>query len=182
MAVDGLNHVVNRVKSQDRHDWAENLFLHDRILPGNTIHNSRFDFVDMVIKMAAMNNFTRIDESGYTVKMPFADHLSVQRVAPVIGTILTADLLLDTFNKSILYTAVAENIIRSNTGLTAVQKFSEYDTASSQFQFRAFVDDAGAFSTQFQGRGSQISAGFFQHQLPRRLASGKEDVVKFLIQ
>lgn len=128
----------------------------------------------MGIKMTAMNNFTRIDESGYTVKVPLANHLSVQGVAPVIVTILTQDLLLDTFNKSILYTAVAENIIRGNTGLSAVQELTKYDTAGSQFQFCALIYNAGAFSTQLQGYGSQIAAGLFQHQLTYRLAAGKK--------
>ena len=85
--------------------------------------------------------------------MLFVYDFTVIGVGKRMFPVLQAYLLFDFFDQGIPDGAVAVNIIRSHTGLPAVQIFSEYDSFGRQLQIGGFFYNTGAFSAQFQSDG-----------------------------
>ena len=70
-------HLVNISVSQYRQDGAEDLFLHYRVIPCDIFHYCRFDLKGAAVILSAADNFCRVDEAQYTVKMFFVYDLTV---------------------------------------------------------------------------------------------------------
>ena len=66
-----------RIKSKDRHYRAENFFLHNSIFESYLIHDRRLNLHGFRTDAAAADNFCRINQILYSVKMLFVDNFSV---------------------------------------------------------------------------------------------------------
>ena len=97
-----------------------------------------------------------------------------------ICAVLTADLRSQMSDQRAPHGFVAENIIRCNTGLTAVKELTKHNAFCRKLYFCSSVNNTRAFSTKLQHNGSQMLCGVTKHFLTNRLASGKENEVKFL--
>lgn len=84
--------------------------------------------------------------------------------------------------KTILDLAVAIDVIRSDTGLAAVKKFSKNNPAGSKLQIALTIHDAGAFAAEFQSDRSEELTCLCHNFFADVLASGKENIIEMLIE
>ena len=182
MLVYSFNHIFDLIESQDGHQRTENFLTHHLVIPSDVIHDGRLDLPGIRIEASAADDLIGIDQPGHTVKMLSTDDVSILSVVQRILAVLPLDLCLETFHQLVLDRAVAENIVRSHTGLAAVQEFTEHDPPGRQFQLGALIHNTGTLSTQLQGHRSHVRSCLFQHQLANSFAAGEEDIIKFLFQ
>ena len=76
---------------------------------------------------------------------------------------------------------IANDMIGSDTGLSAVKKFTEYDTFRRKFDIGSFIDDAWAFSSEFEYCRSKSLSRMSQYFFSNRLTARKENEIVFLI-
>ena len=139
------------VKDQDRHDGAENLFLHHCVVKSDVIHDRRFDFQRVPVGISTVNHFFRIDQACNAVEVFFVDDLSVIFIGQRFRSELLLNLLFDFLYQLFPDCTVAVNIVGSHAGLSAVQVFSKDDPPGGQLKVGAFFHDAGTLSAKFQG-------------------------------
>ena len=82
--------------------------------------------------------------------MFFVDDLSIIRILKRRLRILSAYLADQMFYKSVFDLPVAVNIVRSNAGLSAVEKFSKDDPACGKLQIAFAIHNTGAFAAEFK--------------------------------
>ena len=73
--IDAADHFIQVVIHQDRHNRAEDFFLHDRVGKCYVIHNRRFNTERFALRISAVYNFLFIDQTRDSVKMLFIDDL-----------------------------------------------------------------------------------------------------------
>ena len=115
------------------------------------------------------------------MKMLLVDDLSIVRIIQRFFRKLFPDLIFYFQDQSVFYGPVAVNIIRSYTGLSAVQEFPKNNPFCSQLQVRCFFYNAGAFSSKLQSDRSEKLCGFCHDLFSHMLASGKKDIIKMFI-
>lgn len=78
--VDPVNHFFQTVKYKDRHNRAEDLFLHNRIRKGDIIQNGRFDAESFPVGVSSVDSFPFFNQSQNPVKMFFIYDFPIVRI------------------------------------------------------------------------------------------------------
>ena len=134
------------------------------------------------VGFAAVGQLRRIDQAADAVEVLLVDNFSVVRVGAPVRAVLPENLLPQQGDQLILHPCIAENVVRGDAGLAAVQELAEGNAPGRQLQIRACVHDAGALSAQLQRHRRELRRGLFQHKFSHVGASGEEDEVELLLQ
>src|SRR5699024_6485962 len=110
--------------------------------------NRRLDAECFPIGTSAMHNLFLVNQPKNPVKMFFVDDFTVIWIPKRLFSVLLLNLLLHFFDQPVLNSTVAVNIVRCNTGLSAVQIFSEYDPSCCQFDIGSLIYNTRALSAQ----------------------------------
>ena len=113
--------------------------------------------------------------------MLFVYHLTIIGVLPCICAIHHCNPLFQIPDEFLFNALFHQNIIRCNTGLPAVEEFSEHNAFRRQVQLCRTVNNAGAFPAQFQRHRRKVFRRPFHNLTPHRYAARKENVVKRLV-
>ena len=76
---------------------------------------------------------------------------------------LSSDLSDDFGDKSLFDTFVAENIVRSDAGLSAVEELAEDDASGSKGEIGRLIDYTRALAAEFQDSRCQIFRGMAEN-------------------
>ena len=95
---------------------------------------------------------------------------------------LSSDLSDDFGDKSLFDTFVAENIVRSDAGLSAVEELAEDDASGSKGEIGRLIDYTRALAAEFQDSRGQIFRGMAENLFTDALTSGKKDHIEFLFE
>ena len=104
--------------------------------------------------------------------------LIFQGILPELG----ANLPDQFFDQPVFHPDIAEDIVGSHAGLSAVQELAEDDTPGCRRDVRSAVYDAGALSAKLQGHRRQVCGGLLHDEAAHRLTAGEKDVVEMLFQ
>lgn len=118
--IDFMDHLIQMVKYQDRHNGAENFFLHNRIGEGDIVQDGRLNTEAFPVCLSAVHKLILIHQSQKPVKMLFVDDLSIIWIVKGLSAVLLLDLFLDLFYQPVLYRTMAVHVIRRYAGLPAV--------------------------------------------------------------
>lgn len=132
--VDLWNNLIHRIISYNRKDRTKNLLLHHRIIKGDRVKNRWLNAKRIRIGSSAIGYFSGGDQITESVKMLFIDDFSIIWILKRCFRILPADLPDQMLYKTILDLAVTIDVIRSDTGLAAVKKFSKNNPAAASFR------------------------------------------------
>ena len=79
------------IKGYHRQDGAENFFLHNGVLPGDMIHDGRFNPQGRRIRGAPIDHFLRSHQVYQTLEMFLVYDFSVVRIVQRMGTVHFGD-------------------------------------------------------------------------------------------
>ena len=177
-----VNYRVKIVKRKDGHNGTEDFFTHDRIVVRYVIHNGGGYLTGIGLRASADDYLFFIYQSAKSCEMLFIDDLAVILVFKGGFAVLLFDLCAGGFDEVVLYGSLAEDVVGSNAGLTAVKIFSEHDTLCGKLYICARVYDTRAFSSKLQHGGSQMLCRAAKHLLAYRLTAREEHEIEFLIE
>ena len=106
--------------SDDWQERSEDLFLHDSIFKGHVVKKGRSDLESIRIDISAKDYFFRIEQSSDAFKMFLVYDLSVGRIFQRLTAELFRDLTFQFADQSLFSFFITVNIIRGNSGLSAV--------------------------------------------------------------
>lgn len=124
------------------------------------IHYSRCNLQSTWIAVTATDNFVRIDQVMDAREVFLINDFSVIFVIQRGRTKLFFYLFLNLTDQFILDFFVTVNIIRCNTGLSAVEILSKYNSSGSQFQVGAFLYNTWAFPPSSRVTGVRCAEAF----------------------
>ena len=113
--------------------------------------------------------------------MFFVDDFPIIRILKRLFAKLPVDFFFQCLKQLVSNRSIAEDIIRGNAGLSAVEVFSEYDPSCGERNFRRGIHDARAFPTKLQSDGSQVFGSMTKDFFSNRFSSGEKDFVKTLV-
>ena len=114
--------------------------------------------------------------------MPRIDDASVIRIAERLRPELAVNLPLQQVDQRLTNRLMHKQIIRCNTGLSAVEIFSKYNAARGRRQIRICIHNTRTFTAQLQhGRGQMLRRSAC-HGTSAARASGIKDQVKPLFE
>ena len=114
--------------------------------------------------------------------MLFIYDFSVVGIFKGIFTVLLFNLKFKLAYKFILYILVAKDIIRGNTGLSAVKIFSKNNSLCSKLYFSRRIHYARALPSKLQHCRGKMLTAFSKHLFTYRLTSCEKYHIKFFIQ
>ena len=173
---------INLLEGQHRQHRPENLLPHDGVIPCNAIHHRGCNLLRFCIQLPSKGDFSLVNQSGYPVKMLLVNDFSIIRVIQRAAAELYCYLLFNLANQLVFHAALAENVIRSNTGLAAVQVFAKYNAACRKRNLGRFIHNAGTFPSELKCNGRQPVCRTPQDFPPNGLAAGKKYLVEMLVQ
>lgn len=100
------------------------------------------------------------------MKMLLVDDLSIVRIIQRFFRKLFPDLIFYFQDQSVFYGPVAVNIIRSYTGLSAVQEFPKNNPFAASFRFAVFSTMQGLFPPSSKVTGVRNCAAFAMTSFP----------------
>lgn len=161
---------------------AEDLFLHDRVVPRHVVQHGRLDFQRLRVRPAARRDLRGVYESGNAGEMLFVDYLAVVGVCERVVAELRLYLRGYRAHKLVFYGAVAKDIIGRDAGLAAVEEFAEHDSFRGKADLSGRIHYARALPAQFEHRRGQVFRGVAEHFSAHVLAAGEKDHIEFFVQ
>ena len=114
--------------------------------------------------------------------MLLVDYLRIIAVLQRPLSVKSHDIFFHLLDQFIANAFVSQHIVGCHTSLSCIEELAPDDPARTQGEIRRFIYDARALAAQLQRYRSQVLRCFFHHQLSYRGATGKENIVKRLIQ
>ena len=115
------------------------------------------------------------------MKMFFVDDFHIIRILQRLFAELPVDFFFQCLKQLVANGSIAEDIIRSNAGLSAVEIFSEYNPSCSEWDFRGGIYDTRTFSAKLQSDRSQVFGSMTKDFFSDRFSAGEKDLVKTLV-
>ena len=177
-AVHGFYDLVKVVVRQYGHNRTENLLAHDLVVGRDAVHDGGGYAQTLLVALSAEHYFFCIDQPCNPVEVLFGNYSAIVLVFKRICAVLSDYLFFDLFDEPVLYRGVAEYVVGSNAGLTAVQIFSEHYAPCRKRNICRCVDNAGALAAKLQCDGSKSRSRLFVYLSSHGLAARKEYIVK----
>ena len=180
--VDGANHFVDGIVGQNRQQRSKDFLLHHVVPPGDPVKDGGFNFQGFGVCPSTKDSLSRIHQIQDPQKMFFIDDMAIILIFQGTLAKLGADLPDQLFYEPVFHPDIAENVVGSHAGLSAVQKLAEDDAPGRRMDIRGTVHDAGTLSAQLQGHRSQVRGGLLHDEAAHRFAAGEKDIVEMLFQ
>ena len=113
--------------------------------------------------------------------MFFVDDFPVIRIVQRLFAKLPVDFFFQCLKQLVANGSIAENIVRGNAGLSAVEIFPEYNPSCSEGNLCCGIYDTRTFSAKLQGDRSQVFGSMTKDFFSDRFSAGEKDLVKTLV-
>ena len=114
--------------------------------------------------------------------MLFVDDFAVVRIGERTDAVLPLGLADELADEFLLDCGVAVDIVRRNTGLTAVQELAKHNAAGGELELCRFGDHTGTLSAELERHGREVFRGMAHDLFSDCRTSSEEQIVERFLQ
>ena len=161
----------------DRENGTEDFLLHYRGIRADIVQDCGLKKAFRCVRAASEYNISAIQVGFQTPECFVVDYAYKMSALLCILSEQGLELLLQKAQKFLLDVLVQQKIVRSNAGLSRIERLAPRDSLCGNFQIRIPVHHAGGFAAEFQNHRGEILGGCFHHLFSQGRTAGEENNV-----